>query len=301
MKKVLMALLLISVAEKMIAQNCDTFYTFNSQTGQDLDAQICDFFPSSNLVNDEDLMFDAWTSGGSPFIYRSLLKLDVSSIPSNAIVTSAKLYLYHNPSSLHFTEHSFYAGSAYTLNNSGAIYTINQNWNPSTVTWNNQPTYASSNFVTIPATTTSSQNNVIDVQSLIANMVANPTNSFGLLLKLNTELAYRQQMYCSSNHPNSSLHPKLIVCFQTPLSVNQNILLNNITINAKNGVCSIENAEKINLLSVKICNEIGQEVCNKVLQNNAEINTVDINRLQAGVYIVLISTEKGIIRKKIQL
>ncbi len=95
------------------------------------------------------------------------------------------------------------------------------------VAWSNQPTTTSSNEVTLAQDTISNQDYILDVTSLLQDIIADPNNSFGFLLKLNTETPYRLLAFASSDHPNTSLHPKLEITYT--LDCNMLILQNNET------------------------------------------------------------------------
>jgi hypothetical protein len=80
--------------------------------------------------------------GGEDWTYQGLIKFDLSSIPTDAEIVSAKLYCYYlkykdsNPS-----------GDTFNL------YRITSNWDEETVTWNTQPSCESqpTSFVNIPS------------------------------------------------------------------------------------------------------------------------------------------------------
>lgn len=57
---------------------------------------------NQNLNPDPDFAAIAWTSGGTPYLGRSLADFDLSAIPENAIILEAKISLFANP----FPEHS---------------------------------------------------------------------------------------------------------------------------------------------------------------------------------------------------
>src|SRR4051812_42873829 len=54
----------------------------------------------------------AWTWSGTPAVMRSIMEFNLSSIPANATITSAKLNLYNNPtSSENSGQHSSLSGA----------------------------------------------------------------------------------------------------------------------------------------------------------------------------------------------
>lgn len=59
------------------------------------DAQIMSLTPDTNRGNTEAFRSMAWTHSGVPGNHRGLIKFDLSSIPVDAIVLSAKLDLFY--------------------------------------------------------------------------------------------------------------------------------------------------------------------------------------------------------------
>lgn len=70
--------------------------------------------------------------GSSGWAVDTLIRFDISSIPSNAQVISASLYLYYQS-----------WGDTNPAGRPLNIYRITRNWNEDTCNWNNQPSYAS--------------------------------------------------------------------------------------------------------------------------------------------------------------
>jgi hypothetical protein len=154
--------------------------------------------------NTNELEAYAWTNQGTPGFKRILIDFDWSQIPSNAIIVSATLSLFHNPSGPSMPGHSQQSGS-----NASVLQRIISPWNELTVTWNTQPSTTTQNQIQIPATTSSTQNFHINVTSLVTDILSDPSNSHGFLLKLVTEQYYRSLIFASSDHADSTLWPEL--------------------------------------------------------------------------------------------
>ena len=84
---------------------------------------------------DIELAGCAWTSGGTPLNTRGMFKFDLSSIPANATILTAKLSLYSMPTP--FLGNLVDANSG--PNNTLLIERVTSNWTNPTVTWQNQP------------------------------------------------------------------------------------------------------------------------------------------------------------------
>ncbi|MBS4063867.1 MAG: DNRLRE domain-containing protein, partial [Chitinophagaceae bacterium] len=168
-------LLLFQIISNAQSPVCITLQP-DGATGQD--AVIASFYPGGNFGDYTELDAHAWTSGGNPSNLRGLIKFDLSGIPSNAVITSAKISLYAvttAPLNGNLVDPMFGANAAY-------LQRITADWSPSTVTWNNQPATTTSNQVTLATSTSTTQNYTnIDVTSLILDMRTN--GNYGFLLK----------------------------------------------------------------------------------------------------------------------
>jgi hypothetical protein len=179
------------------------------------DCAACGGWDNDNFGANDDFMAATWTVNGNKSTARSLLSFDLASVPANATVTSATLYLYHNPSSGSGNiGHSQLDGT-----NAGWLQRITSNWDENTVTWNNKPTTTTQNQVSVVASTSNTENYVIDVATLVQDMVSNPSQSFGFSFQLNTELPRRSLLFASSDHPNTAIHPKLELCYTVVNSI----------------------------------------------------------------------------------
>ncbi len=173
-----------------------------------IDSDIRDDQPSTPNGNSPDFAANAWSSGGS-FIERSLIRFDLSSIPSGSTIISATLSLYANPTSGHTQHHSSLSGP-----NTCLLKRVITDWSESLVTWSNQPSTTSQNLVVIPQSTSSLQDYPnIDVTALITDMLENPDSSFGMMLQLQTEVNYRSMIFASSDNANGAIRPKLEVVY----------------------------------------------------------------------------------------
>jgi len=148
-----------------------------------------------------------WTSGGQTVFMRAALKFDLSSIPSDASITSAKLTLFSNPTPLN----GDHVNANYGSDNSMEIQQITNAWTPTLVTWANQPVATTQGQILIPSTTSPLLDLTdIDVSTLIKNMVGNNSN-YGFLIRLQTEQIYNSRIFCSSKYSDASKYPKLVI------------------------------------------------------------------------------------------
>jgi len=157
----------------------------------------------------QEIPAGAWTTGGELLLLRSIFKFDLSAIPANATIVSAKLTLYSNPTPLN--------GSAtdanYGPNNAMFIERITSDWNTS-ITWPTQPFGDNTTQIAIPHTSLPFLDLVdVDVTSMVATMV-NGNSNYGFKIRLQNEAFYNIRNFCSSKHANTAKRPKLVVSYQ---------------------------------------------------------------------------------------
>lgn len=196
--------------------SCSNFFQQpDSITG--VDAIVSDNSPNQNNATVEDIHSLAWTLAGTPFINRSFIRFDLTSIPVNAVVQYATLSLYNNPGSGATSgEHSNLSGS-----NASVLEKVTTPWSENTITWNNQPPSTTSNQTFVPQSISAHQNYVVDVTSPIQDMVTNPLSNFGFVLKLQTESFYRCLVFASSDNLNPALRPMLQICYSIAQSIQE--------------------------------------------------------------------------------
>jgi len=162
-------------------------------------------------VAGDDLPVEAWTRNGLSFIVRSLLKFDLSSIPSNATIVSANLYLYSYPNPPH---NGNLNDANYGPANSMYVSQVTANWSPGTVTWFNQPATSATNQLSVPTTSSSQLDLNLDVTNMVGSMVSNNAN-YGFLVKIQNEVTYNSRIFVSSHNTTyTTKWPKLVVVYK---------------------------------------------------------------------------------------
>ena len=150
----------------------------------------------------------AWTDNGSSFASRSLMQFDLTAIPANSIITSAYLSLYYDI----WNNEPTAVQSTMSGSNAAWIERISGVWDENTVTWNTQPRTLDVNRAVIPMSMSSNQDYPdLDVTLLVQDMINEPANSYGFMLKLQDETPYRSLYFATSENANPDLRPKLIV------------------------------------------------------------------------------------------
>lgn len=150
----------------------------------------------------------AWTNGGNPQNRRVLMKFDYSSIPANAVIDSARLYLYTvvNPQNGNIIDANF--GSS----NAGFVQRITSNWTVfNQYSWNNPPTATSTNEAVIPQSTSSTSNVEVVVTDLVRDMRSFGNNGF--YIRLQNEVTYNIRQWSHTRNADTARRPKLIVWY----------------------------------------------------------------------------------------
>lgn len=156
-----------------------------------------------------ELNAGAWTWNQIPGELRAAFQFDLSGIPANATILSAKLTLFSNPTPINGSGTAANSGT----NNAFFIRRITAPWTASTSTWATQPATETTAQILMPHTSSAFLDLVdIDVKNLIIRMqtIAN----YGFKIQLQNEVYYNNRNFCSSKHADTSKHPKLVVTYQ---------------------------------------------------------------------------------------
>lgn len=157
-----------------------------------------------------DIPVEAWTSGGTPYTVRSLLKFDLSSIPSNAGIVSAHLFLYSYPSPTlngNFTDANFGTANSFT------VQRVTSSWDPGSANWFNQPSVTTASQVIVPHASQSVFDLDLDVKDMVSPMIS--TGNYGFLMKIQNETFYNSRIFASSyNTTYPAKRPKLVIVYQ---------------------------------------------------------------------------------------
>lgn len=290
MKKTYLPLLFITFYTFAQAQN-QTFSTSkeseetvieikpDAATGKD--ANINSRYPTNNNKNSPQFLSQAWTWDGTAGSVRSFIDFDLSQVKPTSKVKEANLYLYAS----NIVASNINGHSNLTSSNESEIHLIDSPWADSTITWNNQPTFAEDHKVLLPQSSRADQDYIVDVLPLILEWLENPNTYHGFMLKLKTEQIYAGLFFCSSNHENESKHPKLRLVIEDEI----NSLDNN---KADVSPFKIKDNGSANpsLFSTTNYQFDIFEMNGKKVKSGNVTGSFQINDLKAGIYLVNFQT-----------
>ncbi len=243
-----------------------------------------------------------WTNNSTYIVHRSLVDFDLTSILYDSI-NSATLKLFSDKYSIHYPEGHIYWSDF--PKNDLMIQRITEDWEEYEVNWNTRPGVTFKNEVYVPPSYNDFQNYEIDVTDIVKDMLAEPENSHGFLIKLLTEWPYIRTVFASSDNTTSEFHPRLEIVYLTT-EISEKSVVDQFKIYPNPA------SEKVTIVSMQyrksepykltIINSLGKEI--KSIENTSEIRlTVDISDFNKGIYYfnfyrnkVLIASEELIVQ-----
>ena len=300
--KLSISILFLLIFSSAFAQNINNFDSCmviqpDGENGIDAEIFSCSSYgyDTTNFGNIQDICATDWTRFGQESIIRSLIFFDLSVVPTNKTIESAKLSLYYNPSSTE-GQHSSLTGA-----NASEMQRVTTPWNENTITWSNQPQTTSLHKVTVQASISPIQNFIdIDITQLVIDSRNNPSSSYGFLFKQITEQYYRKLVFASSDHPVDSLHPKLVICFNSSTNgIGEQTSYGSFSYypNPANEVINIYNKNLTERVDIEIVDMVGKTVYKNNVFFNMNIK-IDIPQLNSGMFLIIISNREGIIERK---
>jgi len=168
-----------------------------------------DFCANTNYDGSETHVAKAWTGSGYPRYYRTFLEFDMTTLPGNAKIDSARLDVYWPDLGV---QHSGGTYSRYSIA-STYIRRVLENWSENSITWNNQPDDTTLNQVSVDAPSTGTSDFSANVTEIVKDMLRD--GNYGFMWRLQTEQYWRGMRFGSSDHTVSSKRPKLTINYTT--------------------------------------------------------------------------------------
>lgn len=247
-------------------------------------------YDNANFVAHPDFLASAWTKNGAPSLVRSLIKFDLSQLPANATILSARLDLYHYNSLIN-SGHSQLSGP-----NLAKLLPVTAAWDSTAVTWNNQPGTTLQNAIDLPTTLNDSVHVLnIDLTILVKNWFAKPQSNHGMLIQLDLESPYRAMLFASSRNPIATKRPRLTIVYveedEPPLLDSLQIMIPNVFTPNEDGTSDTYRIEAMNIASyqISIFNRWGSLLFHANQPEDSWAGTYNGKAVSDGVYFAVIN------------
>ena len=174
-----------------------------------------EYYATTNFGTSNRFYSGEWSASNYRVNQRSIVDFDVASIPADAVILEAKLSLYSmypqvNDDYRHSS--SLIKPNSVYKSNASFIERVTTNWSESTVTYSTQPATSAGHRVLLQESQAYDQNYVdYDVTGMVQDMLNNPGESFGFMLRLENETKYSRMAFCSREFPDSARWPHLVI------------------------------------------------------------------------------------------
>lgn len=220
MKKILLTAMVIFFVANSFSQLCpganQLVIRGAKNSGQFYQLGMWNSAPHASDPSQTEIIAEAWTCNGIgiPICnFRATIKYNLNSIPRNALVLSAKLYLYARTNSTNaYVGHPTYSNGG---GNAVSIQRVTNDWDTTGVNygWDDQ-TVTPQDSVVLPSSTNDAQDYVANLQNLVQFWVNNPDSNFGMQLKQINETYYKSMIFHSGTSP-AAQQPRLEICYIT--------------------------------------------------------------------------------------
>ena len=244
------------------------------------DAHVDNYNPNNTDANYPVINAGYNTVGGTPTQSHNFIQFNLSSIPTGSTIVSASLSLWHSTIANHST----------STNNEEIFSKVTQAWSESTVTWNTQPSFSSTDTVHIGTTTIGDDKLNINLASFVQSWVNTPAVNYGMVMHLDDDPGSlrRYQSYASSDDANATTRPKLVVvwntCAETGIQeTTTNQLQVGIYPNPANNQLQIL-LQDGGTADVAVYNMLGSKIIEA-----KKVSLINVNELSAGFYLLNVS------------
>ena len=172
----------------------------------DKDAMINSAAPTTNYGSYSYFTAARVTNIKVPYTYRSLIQTTLGNVPSGSKIIAANLYL---------------DGVTHAGSNASYLKRITGSWDETTITWNTILSTTTTGQISIPASTSSSQNYIVWVKDFFQGWLDGDYSNNGLYLYLQDEsvTGANALQFASSDYATQSMRPFIIVSYVPPISI----------------------------------------------------------------------------------
>jgi hypothetical protein len=253
------------------------------------DALLHSRLSSNNYGDHPDFSSMAGTNLGEPFEVRNLITFSLTGLPENTTVKYAglSLYSYDSPNN---GSHRKLGGS-----NESELLGVTSGWEEQTVTWDTQPQTTEELQVYLQESQSTFENYLnIDVTPIIQAMADHDTYVlYGMMLKLvDEEDRYRNLIFASSDNPDTTLHPKLVVCYTLETTSSEKRWESTLRVypNPVNDILNIT-SKKNEIVIIKLYSAYGQLIFTQ--KRSGSHSAFDISSFSDGIYYLTITDDSG--------
>lgn len=146
-----------------------------------------------------------WFNGERTDTIRSAIQFDISALPEDSRIDSAKLNLF------------FFSNKGYTKQegqNHCYVERIIEEWKEDKINWVNQPRTTQRDRLLLDRSSSNTSDYSIDITDFVKFFIEKPDSNFGLMLKMKDEKEYRGLTFASSDHTDKELRPELVIYFR---------------------------------------------------------------------------------------
>ncbi len=165
-----------------------------------------------------ELAMFAWTANSINVpLYngRSFIKYNLSKLPSNAKINSAKLYLHAKTTG---ALNGVAGQPTYGTNNTVLIQKIVSNWVFPNVSLTNLPKVDTVSKIVLAQSTNTAQDYIVDMTYFIQSWVAKPDSNFGVMLRMQTENnPYNSMIFEAGQATDTNKNIRLEICYTLPI------------------------------------------------------------------------------------
>jgi len=252
-------------------------------------------------ISGTSMVIADWTSGGGSYVWRSLLKFNLPTLPAGAVIDSALLSLYANP-----TSPSGNPGSpTWGTDNAVGIYRLTAAWDTGTISWATQPATTLTHGDTL-AQSTSWVEDYTDVN--ITNMIKDSyaLGNYGFLMRhLQETTHYNSMIFYSPEEyaADSNKAPRLVIYYRNPEAVsdlNAQHTTFDLYPNPVHGTVNVKVGEsQEDGLSISVSDIVGRTMFAKSLDTrSSQTLSVDLNNYAKGCYIMTLKNGNGVLETR---
>ena len=195
----------------------DTTLVLQPGSNEGKDATIWNNGTLTDPGNGASLVASIWINEGAPGIKRAYFQFNLSTIPKDVRIITARLSLYFNPTDT-IEPFNYHSGV-----NDMLIQRVTGDWGETSISWENQPPTTTAMQLKLRPSSSPTQDYLdIDITGLVIDMLDPANDNNGFMIKMEDETSIlKSVLFASSDHTDSTLHPKLMIRWlQNPSSTN---------------------------------------------------------------------------------